>query len=100
MSTAAKLGVRVSNPGKVVSIEGETFGELVSFEFVHLETLKRAVAVLHQENPYGLNEALTEAQAAPQAMVGGVEMMLHEQLRWAAEQGLQFEMVSNGAQSH
>lgn len=95
-----KMGVRISDPTKAVTIEGPSFGELVLFEHLRTENLRRCVAALGALNPDGGNEHLAEIAAQLQAMAIASAGVLQEQLRTARAQGLRFEIVPTPGELH
>lgn len=94
------LGVRVTNPEQNITIEGSSYADLVLFEHLHTENLRRCVAALNLVSPYGENETLEEVRAQLQGMVNASAGVLHEHLRIAREQGLRFEIVPSPGELH
>lgn len=100
MDTTEKLGVTVTNPAQEIRIEGRSFAEVIAHQALHVETLRKAVAVLVQQNPHAENEQLAEVQVALMAMANTMGVMLFEHVRWAMEQGLHLELPKADAARH
>lgn len=94
------LGVRVTNPEQNITIEGASYADLVLFEHLRTENLRRCVAALNLVSPYGENETLAEVRAQLQGMVNASAGVLQEHLRIAREQGLRFEIVPSPGELH
>jgi len=89
-----KFGVRVANPEQAVFIEGQSFAELICYQYLHTENLRSAVAALNLANPGGLDECLSEIQTSLQALTNTSAGALGDYLRVAQAQGLRFELVT------
>lgn len=100
MEAIEKLGVRVSSPAQRITLDGKSFGDLVLFEHLRTENLRRCVAALNLVGLNGENEALAEVRAQLQGMVNASAGVLQEHLRIAREQGLRFEIVPAAAELH
>ncbi|MEW6590665.1 MAG: hypothetical protein AB1418_06475 [Pseudomonadota bacterium] len=100
MEAIEKLGVRVSNPEQAITLEGKSFADLVLFEYLRTENLKRCAAALALELPDGESERLAELQVQLQAMVNASSGVLQEYLRIAGAQGLRFEIVPAPSELH
>jgi len=100
MQAIEKLGVRVSNPDQSITIEGMSFAELVLFEHLRAENLRRCVAVLALGNDVQTSaepesERMAELQIQLQAMANASAGTLQELLRIARAQGLRFEVIGD-----
>lgn len=101
MEAIEKLGVRVSNPEQDITLDGKTFADLVLFEYLRTENLRRCTAALALETiPDGESERLAELQVQLQAMVNASSGVLQEHLRIAHAQGLRFEIVPTTGELH
>ncbi|MEW6415966.1 MAG: hypothetical protein AB1482_12000 [Pseudomonadota bacterium] len=96
MSTE-KLGVRVANPEQTVILVAGSFAELLAFEHVRAENLKRCAAALALEPG---NEIASEVAAQLQAMGNSTEGVLRELLRIAREQGVYFDTLPRAGEVH
>lgn len=96
----SELGVRVANPDQNIQITGQTFAESVLWLHIHSEKLDKVLEVLRQENPHGENERVAAAQSALQWLTNTTKIFLDENLRWAREQGLRFELVPKPGDIH
>lgn len=94
------LGVRVTNPEQNITLEGASYADLVLFEHLRTENLRRCVAALNLSGLYGENEALAEVRAQLQGMANASAGVLQEHLRIAREQGLRFEIVPSPGELH
>ena len=99
-SPVEKLGVRISDPTKTITVEGTSFGELVLLEHLRTENLRRCVVAINLVNQDSSNELLAEVTAQLQAMVGASSYTVQELLRMAREQGLRFEIVPTPGEVH
>lgn len=95
MEAIEKLGVRVSNPEQSITIEGGAFADLVLYQHLSAENLRRCLAALNLANLGGENELLAEVQTQLLAMTSSSSGVLHELLRVAREQGLRFEIIGD-----
>lgn len=100
MEAIEKLGVRVSNPEQSISLDGKSFADLVLFEHLRTENLRRCVAALGTLNPDGGEEVLAEVAVQLQVMANASAGMLGEHLRVAHAQGLRFETVPTPGELH
>lgn len=98
--TIEKLGVRVANPEQTVSISGASYADLVLFEHLRTENLRRCVAALNLESYDGKGELLEEVRAQLQGLANASAGVLQEHLRIAREQGLRFEIVPTPGDLH
>lgn len=98
--TIEKLGVRVANPEQTVSLSGASYADLVLFEHLRTENLRRCVAALNMESHDGKGELLEEVRAQLQGMANASAGVLQEHLRIAREQGLRFEIVPTPGELH
>ncbi len=89
-----KPSVIVSNPDKIIEIEGESFASLILHQCMHVENLRRAVHAMSIINADDKDERLTELQIILQAMVNSTSGVLVEQVRIATTQGLVFDVGS------
>lgn len=92
------LGVRVANPEQNITLAGVSYADLVLFEHLRAENLRRCVAALNLVN--GENETLAEVRAQLQGMLNASAGVLAEHLRIALEQGLRFEIVPTPGELH
>lgn len=92
------LGVRVSNPEQNITLAGASYADLVLFEHLRTENLRRCIAALNLVN--GEDETLTEVRVQLQGMLNASAGVLAEQLRIAREQGLRFEIVPTPGDLH
>lgn len=88
------FGVRVSNPDCLIVINGESYAEMICYQHLHTENLKRLVSGLHAANRDGSNELLAALQVNAQAMANASLNAVMEHIRIAQMQGLRFELVS------
>ena len=95
-----KFSVRIANPEQSITLDGKSFADLVLFEHLRTENLRRCVAALNLGNPDGHSELLTEVQAQLQGMANASAGVLQEHLRIAREQGLRFEIVPAPGELH
>lgn len=105
MEAIEKLGVRVSNPEQDITLDGKTFADLVLFEYLRTENLRRCTAAIARGMiPDGESERLAELQVQLQvqlrAMVSASSAVLQEHLRIAHAQGLRFEIVPTPGELH
>jgi hypothetical protein len=98
--TIEKMGVRVSNPDQNINLEGASFAELVLFEHLRTENLRRCVAALGTLNHDGGDELLAEIAAQLQAMANASAGVRQEHMRVAHAQGLRFEIVPARGELH
>lgn len=94
------LGVRVINSEQNITLEGKTYADLILFEHLRVENLRRCVAALGVANPHAVNELLIEVQTQLQAMQNASAGVLHEHLCAARAQGLRFEIVPQPDELH
>lgn len=90
------FGVRVSNPDCLIVINGESYAEMIFYQHLHTENLKRFVSCLYAANRDGSNELMAALQVNAQAMLNASLSVVMEQIRIANLQGLRFELVSEG----
>lgn len=95
-----QLGVEVLNPEQVIEIEGGSFAEFCLILHTHAANLELAAHVLELENPGGANSRLLSSQQALVNLAGAIHGALHEHLRLAREQGLQFALVGERRKKH
>ena len=88
-----RFGVRVMNPEHEITIEGQSFAELICYQHLHTENLRGAVAALNLANPGGRDEQLAGVQISLQALANTSADALHDYLRMAKAQGLQFALA-------
>lgn len=100
MSATEQLGVRVSTPGKNINLEGQSFGDLLAFEHMRVENLRRCVAALNQAHQGDGNELVGEVMVQLQAMLIASTSLVSELLRVSREQGLRFEPVPSPGDVH
>ncbi len=84
--------VQVSNPEKLIEIQGDSFAELILHQAMHVENLRRIVLAVDQINAETQDERLTNLQGIVRAMVNGSSGLLIEQVRIATAQGLVFHI--------
>lgn len=89
------FGVQVANPEQNIVIEGQSFAELICYQHLHTENLKRLVAVLQGFNPDSADELLAAVQINLQGLTNASAGMLADCLRLAMAQGLRFELVQS-----
>jgi len=94
-----KFGVRVANPEKEITIEGESFANLALHFGLHVENLQRAAGVLRVVND-DRDERLSLLQGSLQAMANSTAGCLSELMRIAAAQGLQFDIEKSDVLKH
>lgn len=94
------LGVRVTNPEQNINLEGKTYADLILFEHLRVENLRRCVAALGTLNNDGGDELLAEIAAQLQAMANASAGVRQEHLRVARAQGLRFEIVPAAGDLH
>lgn len=99
-SAIEKLGVRISDHAKNITIDGKSYADLVLFEYLRTENLRRCLAALNLVGPHGENETLVEVQAQLQVMAKASSGVLQEHLRLAREQGLRFEIAPTACDIH
>ena len=87
------FGVQVANPEQNIVIEGQSFAELICYQHLHTENLKRLVAVLQGLNPDAADELLSAVQINLQGLSNASAGMLSDCLRIALAQGLRFELM-------
>lgn len=85
-----KLGVRAVDPTQTVVIEADGFAELLAFEHVRAENLKRCATALALE---AASEVASEVAAQLQTMELASAGVIRELLRIAREQGVHFETL-------
>lgn len=95
-----RFGLRVSNPDKPVQIDGQSFAELILYQHLHSENLRRVVAMLNQLNKDGVNEQIADIQINLQALLNTSVDALHDYLRIAQAQGLHFETAPTSGGVH
>lgn len=95
-----KLGVQVTNPEQNIVLTGASYADLVLFEYLRTENLRRCVAALNLMGPHAENETLVEVRAQLQVMVNASSGVLQEHLRLAREQGLRFEIAPTPCDIH
>ncbi len=100
MEAIEKLGVRVSNPEQAITLEGKSFADLVLFEHLRTENLRRCLVALAALNQDGGDELLAEVAIQLQAMANASAGVLGEHLRIAQAQGLRFEIVPTLGELH
>lgn len=88
----SKPSVVVTNPEKIIEIEGGSFAELILHQAMHAENLRRAVRAMAIINGNDQDERLSELQLILQAMLNSTAGVLVEQVRVATTQGLVFEL--------
>lgn len=98
--TIEKLGIRVANPDQSITVTGASYADLVLFEHLRTENLRRCVAALNLESADGYSELLAEVLAQLQGMTNASAGVLQEHLRIAREQGLRFEIVPTHGELH
>lgn len=84
--------LKVSNPEKVIQIEGGAFANLVLHQSMHAENLRRIVQAISIINKDMDNEDLDKLQNMLQAMMNSTAGVLVEHVRIATEQGLVFQI--------
>lgn len=92
--------VRVSNPEQNITLTGASYADLILFEYLRAENMRRCVAALNLVSPHGENELLTAVQAQMQAMLNASAGVLSQYLRVAQLQGLHFEIVPQPGDLH
>lgn len=100
MSATEQLGVRVSTPGQNINLEGQSFGDLLAFEHMRVENLRRCVAALGQAHQSDGNELVGEVMVQLQAMLLASTSLVGELLRVSREQGLRFEPMPSPGDVH
>lgn len=94
-----KLGIRLENEANI-TLAGASFAEIILFEHLRVENLRRCVAALGVANPNGGDELLTEIAVQLQAMQNASAGVRQEHLRVAHAQGLRFEIVPTADELH
>ena len=87
-----KPSVIVSNPDKIIEIDGESFASLILHQCLHVENLRRAVQAMSIINADDKDERLTELQIIMQAMSNSASGVLVAHVRIATTQGLEFQL--------
>jgi hypothetical protein len=96
----SSIGIEVTNPEQTVEIEATSFGEFCLLLHSHAANLELVARVMELENPGGANQRLLSSQQALTNMANGMRGALHEHLRIAREQGLQFKIAGEQRTSH
>lgn len=94
-----KLGIRLANEANI-TLPGAAFAELIAFEHMRVENLRRCIASLTAANPGGADERLTEIAVHLQVMENASDGVRREHLRVARAQGLRFDIVPAAGEVH
>lgn len=94
-----KLGIRLANEANI-TLAGAAFAELIAFEHLRTENLRRCIAALAEANPGGADERLAEIALQLQVMQNASDGVRREHLRVAKAQGLRFDIVPAAGEMH